>query len=177
LIGHSLGGLVANKYLERFNAPAAILLAPSPVWGMFVPGLKAQISDPLMMLKIALKQDYSVMYSTPERAKKYLFSKDAELAKIADYTEKISPEAYTASLESIFNLPRPRKIRTKMLVLAAGDDAILSTKTMRSTARKLNAEFRIVPNIAHDMMLEANWRDAAETMADWLSSHFDDQRH
>ena len=31
LIGHSLGGLVVQKYLERYTASGAVLLAPSPV--------------------------------------------------------------------------------------------------------------------------------------------------
>src|ERR1044072_1083743 len=39
LIGHSLGGLVVQKYLETHHAPAAVLIASSPASGMFLRGL------------------------------------------------------------------------------------------------------------------------------------------
>ena len=34
LVGHSMGGLVVQKYLEEHTAPAAVLLAPVPVKGV-----------------------------------------------------------------------------------------------------------------------------------------------
>ena len=111
VIGHSLGGLVVAKYLEKHEAPAGILFAPSPSEGMFLSGFKIQLQNPLLMMKVALRQDYAVMFSTPERAKKFLFSADADDAKIAEYTARFGRESYRAALEMIYNLPHPQKIK------------------------------------------------------------------
>lgn len=73
LIGHSLGGLVVMKCLETYEAPAAVLVAPCPSEGMFRSGFKSQMRNPLLMAKVALKQDYAVMFSTPQLAKRFCF--------------------------------------------------------------------------------------------------------
>lgn len=168
VIGHSLGGLIVQKYLEKHAAPAAVLVAPSPSSGMFWPGLKVQLKDPWLMVKIAFWQDYAIMYATPALAKKFLFSEDADDEKIAGYVRRFGSESYRASLESIFNLPNPKKIDTPMLVLGAENDAILAPKTMEKTARACNAGLKIFPGMAHELMLERGWQDVAEYMIEWL---------
>ncbi len=46
VIGHSLGGLVVAKYLEKHEAPAGILVAPSPSERMFWSGSRLQLQNP-----------------------------------------------------------------------------------------------------------------------------------
>ena len=84
VVGHSLGGLVVVKYLEKHNAPAGILVAPSPSEGMLWSGLKLQIRNPWLMTKVFLKQDFAAMFATPKLAKRFLFSTDADNDKIEE---------------------------------------------------------------------------------------------
>ena len=140
VIGHSLGGLVVQKYLEKHDAPAGILVAPSPSEGMFWSGLLLQIQHPLLFLKIAFKQDYAVMFSTPQLAKKFLFSADADDEKIAEYVRRFGRESYLANLEMIYNLPNPKKVKTSLLVLGAANDALIAPKKIEKTARVFNAD-------------------------------------
>ena len=168
VIGHSLGGLVAQKYLEKHEAPAGILVAPSPSEGMFWSGLKIQMRNPLLMAKVLIRQDYAVMFSTPKLAKKFLFSADADDRKVAEYAGRFGSESYRAALEMIYNLPKPQKISAPLLVVGAQDDAILAPQTMEKTARAFKADYRIFPNTAHDMMLERGWQQVADFMIEWL---------
>ena len=168
VIGHSLGGLVVEKYLEKHFAPAGILVAPSPSEGMFRAGLKIQLQNPWLMAKITFKQDYSVMFSTPSLAKKFLFSADADDEKIAEYAAHFGKESYRAALEMIYNLPNPRKIKAPLLVVGAENDALIASKKIEKTARVCNADCKIFPDMAHDLMLESGWRDVADFMIDWL---------
>lgn len=168
LIGHSLGGLVAMKYLENYKAPAAVLVAPCPSEGMFRSGLKIQMRNPLLMAKVALKQDYAVMFSTPRLAKKFLFSKDADDLLVESYSSRFGKESYRAALEMIYNLPDAKKITAPLLVVGAENDVLIKPEKMEKTARGLNADFKIFPRMAHDMMLERGWRDVAGFVADWL---------
>ena len=173
VIGHSLGGLVVQKYLEKHAAPAAILVAPSPSEGMFLSGLKIQMRHPVLMAKIAMKQDYAVMFSTPELAKKFLFSEDADDEKVAEYVSKFGSESYRAALEMIFNFPDPNLIKAPLLVVGAENDALIAPRKIEKTARVYNAHCRIFPNMAHDMMLERGWRGVADYMIEWLEKKID----
>ena len=168
VIGHSLGGLVVQKYLEKYWAPAAIMVAPSPSEGMFLSGMKIQLKNPLLMAKVMLKQDYAVMFGTPALAKKFLFSEDADDEKIAGYVERFGSESYRAALEMIYNLPKPKKLKAPLLVLGAENDALIAPKKIERTARAYKADLKIFPGMAHDLMLERGWEQVAEYMADWL---------
>jgi pimeloyl-ACP methyl ester carboxylesterase len=168
VIGHSMGGLVVQKYLEKHAAPAAILVAPSPSEGMFLSGLKIQLKNPWLMTRVMLKQDYAVMFGTPALAKKFLFSEDADDEKIAGYVERFGSESYRAALEMIYNLPKPKKIGTPMLVLGAENDALVASKKIEKTARAYKADLKIFPGMAHDLMLERGWKQVAEYMVEWL---------
>jgi pimeloyl-ACP methyl ester carboxylesterase len=168
VIGHSLGGLVAAKFLEKHSAPAGILVAPSPSEGMFRLGFELQFKHPWLFTKVAFKQDYAVMFSTPRLAKKFLFSADADDKKIAEYTKRFGKESYRAALEMIYNLPKPHKIKTPLLVLGAENDALIASKKIEKTARAFNADYKIFPGMAHDLMLERDWQTVADFMIDWL---------
>lgn len=168
VVGHSLGGLVAAKYFEKHEAPAGILVAPSPSEGMFWSGMKLQLQNPWLFTKIAVKQDYAVMFATPELAKKFLFSADADDEKIARYVERFGKESYRAALEMIYNLPKPNKIKTPLLILGAENDALIAPAKIEKTARVFNADCKIFPALAHDLMLERDWRTVADFMIDWL---------
>jgi len=62
----------------------------------------------------------------------------------------------------------PVKCNTKMLVIGAANDAIFKPLEINMTARMYNADKKIIPNIAHDMMLEENWKSVAKLIVDWL---------
>ena len=168
VIGHSLGGLVALKYLEKHDAPAGVLFAPSPSEGMLRSGLRLQFQNPLLFAKIALKQDYAVMFATPALARKFLFSADADEEAIARYVERFGSESYRAALEMIYNLPKPGLIKAPLLILGAENDALIPRKKIEKTARVLKADYKIFPTMAHDLMLERGWRQVADFMVEWL---------
>lgn len=168
VIGHSLGGLVVEKYLEKHDAAAGILVAPSPSEGMFRSGLKLQFQNPVLFAKVLLKQDYALMFATLERAKKFLFSADADDAKIAEYARRFGKESFRANLEMIYNLPNPQKIKTALLVLGAENDALIPPAKIEKTARAFDADCKIFPDMAHDMMLERDWKTVADFMIEWL---------
>lgn len=55
-----------------------------------------------------------------------------------------------------------------MLVLGAENDALIPARKIEKTARVFNAECRIFPNMAHDLMLEKDWQAVADFMFEWL---------
>jgi len=168
IIGHSLGGFIVQKFLENHRLPAAILIAPSPVGGMFWSGLKLQLQHPWLFTKVAFRRDFQMLYNTPERAKAFLFSPDADDKKVAVYAKRFGKESYRAAMEMIYNLPKPEKIKAPLLILGAENDQIVAPREIEKTARAYHADYKIFSATAHDMMLEKNWQTVAEFMRQWL---------
>ena len=58
-----------------------------------------------------------------------------------------------------------------MFVLGAARDTMLAPREIEATARAYGAPWEIVPDVAHDSMLERHWRDVAEPILEWLNRH------
>lgn len=168
VIGHSLGGLVVQKYLEKHDAPAAVLIAPSPVTGMIKSGIPIFLKHPLLFTKVILTGDVLALYGTTRRAKEFLFSPTMDERKIADYVKRLGQESQRACFDMLLNLPHPARIKTSMLVLGAGEDRVVLTSEIERTAQAYGADVKIFPGMAHDMMLGDGWEDVANFMLEWL---------
>jgi pimeloyl-ACP methyl ester carboxylesterase len=170
VIGHSLGGLVVQKYLEQHHAPAAVLIAPSPASGMFIAGFPLFLKHPLLFTKLLLTLDVRVVYGTPALTHKMLFSADMGKAKVEEYAGRLGKESFRAALDMMFCLPRPKRVASPLLVVGAANDAVVPPRAIEKTGRAYRAEFKIFPDMAHDMMLEDGWEDVAAYIVGWLKA-------
>ncbi len=170
LIGHSLGGLVVQKYLERRSAPAAILLASSPASGMFIQGLSLFWRRPLLFTRTFYRRDVQSVFGTPALIREMLFSAGADEAKVERCAERLGKESFRAFFETMFYLPRPKKVSAPVLVLGAANDAVIRPRAVEGTGRAYRSTAKIFPDMAHDMMLEDGWEDVAAYMKQWLQT-------
>jgi pimeloyl-ACP methyl ester carboxylesterase len=172
LVGHSMGGYVVQRYLERWKAPAAVLLASLPPHGL-VPGTLRQLrKHPWAVTKVLLQMRPSAIVATPQLARDALFSRQMPADQVETYFSKLQEESFLVFIDMMFlRLPRPRRVNTKrvpMLVLDCSGDAQFSPSEVRSTARAYNADSEIFKGMAHDMMLEPGWEGVANRIFDWL---------
>ena len=172
IVGHSMGGFIVQKYLEKYAAPSVVLLASVPPYGILGPTLKVLSKFPFTFLKANLTLNLHHIVANSASAKHLLFS-DTLPPKIANsYQSKLENEAYIGYLDMmLFNLPKVKKIpNTKMFVLGAKDDKVISPKDLKKTAETYQADLKIVPNLAHDMMLDTNWEAAAKEILQWINN-------
>lgn len=170
LIGHSMGGYVVQKHLETQNAPAGVLLASVPTVGIVGMFLRWFKRHPISILKTILLLNPWYMVSTPALAKDMFFSDGYPDEKFLEYYAHIQPESTMMAVEmSILRLPHPKKVRTPLLVIGAANDRIFTVAEQRKTARAYNTEVTLYPDMAHDMMLEPNWRAVADQILSWLN--------
>lgn len=173
IIGHSMGGCVAQKYLERYDAPGAALLATIPVYGFLPAFLRKAAKHPAMAFRTLTRFSPWEMIRTPELARREFFSPDMSMAQVRAYHAKMQQESMRVVFDvTLLNLPRPARIKkaVPVLVLAAGNDALFSVDESRTTARAYNAKLSVMDNMAHDVMLESNWQQAADVLLDWLQT-------
>ena len=170
VIGHSLGGLIVQKYLERHQAPGAVLVAPAPAVGMLSASTRMSRRDPLLSLRILLSMEPYTMFATPERARRFLFSPDIDGDTLHRHWSRLGRESFRSWTQMLTTRPDAERIRrTPILILAGGGDRLIPESALRRTANLYGAELTLVPDTAHDIMLEANWQQGAEAMLGWLN--------
>jgi pimeloyl-ACP methyl ester carboxylesterase len=166
LIGHSMGGLVVQKYLETRSAPAAVLLASVPPGGVLRITLQIARQHTFVFLRANLTMSLFPIIGSPALAREAFFSTEA-LAQT--YFARLQDESYLAFLDMLaLNLPRPARVKTPLLVLGAADDTIFSVAEVQATARAYSTQAEIFPDMAHDMMLESGWQPVADRILAWL---------
>jgi len=169
LVGHSMGGAVVQKYLESHQAPAAALLASVPPRGVFGTTARIFCRHPVAFLEVNLRLSMLPIVSTPSLAQEAFFSSDIPEEKVAKYFAPLQDDSYRVYIDMLLlNLPRPKDVKTPMLVLGAADDTIFTPAEIKATAKAYNTQAEIFPNMAHDMMLESGWQAVADRMLGWL---------
>ncbi len=172
LAGHSMGGFIVQKYLEKHTAPAVILLASVPPYGIIGPTIKVVKKFPLSFIKANLTIDLKKIIANKAAAKHLLFSSSLSDEKTTLYHAQLQSEAYIGYIEMLgLNLPKTKKITPpKMLVIGAENDRVISPKAIQKTANTYHASVSVIPDIAHDVMLDSNWELVANRMQEWLES-------
>jgi|KBSSwiStaDraftv2_1062776.scaffolds.fasta_scaffold293556_2 pimeloyl-ACP methyl ester carboxylesterase len=171
LIGHSMGGYVIQKYLEKSDAPAGVLIASIPVSGIFGMNVRFMKRHPWTMTKILFLMNSWYMMNSPELLKENCFSDNFPEAEIARIFPNVQPESFRVSLETtLWNLPRPKKVKTSLLVLGAENDRLFSVSEQKATAKAYDTEAVFFSNMAHDMMLEKDWQLVANKIMEWLET-------
>jgi pimeloyl-ACP methyl ester carboxylesterase len=169
LVGHSMGGLVVQKYLEAQAVPAAVLLASVPVKGVFQTTLRILRRHPLAFLRANLTWSLYPIIGTAELAREAFFSADIPLDRLNRYFNLLQDESYLAFLDMmLINLPKPEKISTDLLILGAEDDSIFHPEEIEATAKAYNKRPEIFKGMAHDLMLENKWPVVADRIIEWL---------
>jgi len=169
LVGHSMGGMIVQKYLERHTAPAAVLLASAPPRGLLPATVRYAGRHPLQFLKTNLTLSMFPVVGTPDLARECLFSSDLPAERLAELYARLQDESYRAYLDMIlFDRPQPRHVNTPVLVLGAGKDMLISRREVESTARAYHTQAEFFEEMAHDGMLEDGWQAVGARVVGWL---------
>jgi pimeloyl-ACP methyl ester carboxylesterase len=108
--------------------------------------------------------------------RRLLFSPDMPTAKLREFFDYVQAESQVVSLDMMGLNPlrlKPDQLRAPMLVLGAQHDIFISPALVRETARFYQAECQVFSNMAHAMMLEANWREVADYLLGWIERAVD----
>jgi pimeloyl-ACP methyl ester carboxylesterase len=169
VIGHSLGGFVVQKYLENHDAAGGVLLSSPPPSGMLRTVVKVARRRSLVFARCIATFSLAPMIATPELAREAFYSADFPEGELRAYWKRMEDESYMAFLDMLaLDLPKPEKVKAPVLVLGAARDAMVGASDVEATARAYHTQAQIIPGVAHNSMLEAQWERAAERILAWL---------
>lgn len=171
LIGHSMGGYLVQKYLESTPAPAGVLLAAMSARGTSEMVMRQARRNPRATLRFTFTGRSLSMYDTAERTRGILYSSATPEADVRRYQARLVDESQRAILDGwMFNVARPKRITTPLLVLAAEQDGVFSVEAQRALARRYRTEADVFPGMGHNMMLDTGWEAVARRIDDWLGA-------
>jgi pimeloyl-ACP methyl ester carboxylesterase len=170
LIGHSMGGMVVQRGLERSQAPAAVLMASVPPQGLMGSALLLAAQDPQLFREISLIQHLHPQHATLQGVRRALFSENLPEQQVARHFMRMQSESQRA----LFDLSWPQHLwigggrGRPLLVLGAARDAFFPPPMVEATAGLHGVDAEIFADIAHAMMLEMAWQTVAARIAQWL---------
>jgi pimeloyl-ACP methyl ester carboxylesterase len=172
VIGHSMGGLIVQKYLESNDAPAGVLMASIPPQGNYGSSLRWIQRHPWHAIKMAITGDSLPYINTAELAREKFFSAQTPESDVMRCAARLQHESKRVSIDCLLlNLPRPERVTAPVLVLGAEEDGAHTQKEVRATGRAYRTEAEFFPAMGHNMMLEPGWEAVAERIDSWLRTH------
>lgn len=169
VLGHSMGGLLAQKLAELLPLPAVVAFTPAAPRGILA-------ITTLELARAALRHLPEILGRRP------LMPAFAEIEALelnrlppadrrAVYARMV-PESGRMTFDIAVTGLRvdPRQVRAPMLVIAGSDDRITPAPMVRRVARRYGATLREYPGFAHMLLMEPGWERIASDIAAWLET-------
>jgi non-heme chloroperoxidase len=165
LVGHSMGGLIAQKVAETARVRAAVFLASAAPTGIVVlrwPVISRMVrrlgpiffSRPLVPNRA--DSDALVLNRLPPDRRQWVF-------------DRFVTESGRAARELAFGLipVDPTRLRCPVLVVGAEHDMITPVAVQRKIARRYRAKYLELAGYGHMPMLEDGWERTIKEILDW----------
>lgn len=169
IIAHCMGGLVVQKYLEQRSCKKVVLMASIPPQGALRTILNVNLTRYYALVNVLRLNLYGLVNS-PSKAKWTLFSNSISEEELNYCTQKVGGESFRVFLEMIVpNIKINYHDKIPMLVLGAENDHIITVKENEKTAKKYKADLKIIPQTAHNLMLDVENKLVANEIISWLN--------
>ena len=175
LVGHSLGGLLAQMLAAKGLARALVLLAPSPPWGM-MPSTFFEVASAQTMLlagdfwNAPLKPDYGIAAShsldrLPPAERHKVFARFVPESGLATF--EIMHWAFDAKRASLVHA---QSVTCPILALAGSHDRINPPATVKRIAERYKgrAIFEEAKGHSHWLIGEPGWEKIAARAVKWV---------
>ena len=173
LLGHSLGGLIAARYLELNPKAAEGLVLSSPFLGLAlpVPGWKRGLARVLSRLwptfSLPSGIDPDLLSHDPAIVKAY--REDPLVHRVA--TARWFTEVLAAQTAALRDAPR---IRVPVLIIQGGEDGLASVSATRRFVSACGSEdltFKLYGGLYHEVLNEQEWSEVWHALNSWLVAH------
>lgn len=173
IVGHSMGGLIAQKLSEMQLAHRTILIAPAPPHGIRLTFGKDFVVPFAEYPNIARSFFTGKPYTPKRKFLESLFIEPQKSKKMIDRCAEMqlyeSPVAIANLLRSSIKV-NASKVTVPMLVIGFEKDPIITADVVNRIADKYaHAERSIRADLGHLCPLEYGWKKVAKQCLDWFS--------
>lgn len=173
IVGHSMGGMVAQKFLgiaAEGDCAAAVFACPVPSFGLLPATFSLAWTRPALFAGI--QRMAAGGGASPQVLAEAMFAGPMEQGRLAGIHRRMQPESQRALMDmSGWGLPQLWNLqRVPMLCLGAERDILIPASSVQASARMLGAEYRELQGLGHAVMLETRWEAAARPILEWLEA-------
>jgi non-heme chloroperoxidase len=166
VVGHSMGGLIAQKVAEAGGCRAMVLMAAAPP--RWIPAVS------WLLLRKELKYLGGLFLHRPllptrGDADDLMFNRTPLADRDAFYARLI-PESGRAGFDLAFGVVAVNegRVTAPVLVLFGSDDKFVPPRVARALARKYGAPIKEYASFAHHIMSEPGWERPAGDVVQWM---------
>jgi pimeloyl-ACP methyl ester carboxylesterase len=170
LVGHSMGALLVQRFLEKGTAAGAALLSPVPPGGTAGSAMRLAFSSPDLSDALTRLLELNANEQALDTLARIYFTPDVDRHALAQYLPAIQPESTRALIEMLtpsYWSPRQRPV-LPVLVMGGSEDAVFPPSLLRFTATAWHTQPLIIPGAGHMLMLDPLWQHAARKLGIWL---------
>jgi len=160
IIGHSMGGMILQKFLQTGSCKKSILLASVPPSGVLLASLRALFRYPglipfLLQLNLlgGFKKYPQLMFNDPELCVRY--------------SPKMCSESFLAYLGLM--LPFHHRTSVPLLVVGGSKDGLITVNEFANTAKYYKAKLELIEDGSHDLMLDKDYTKTADVIHQWIN--------
>lgn len=178
LLGHSMGGLLAQILAARGLASGAVLLTPAAPWGV-LPSTSFEVTAAMGLMSLGSFWERALPPAYEVAAENSLNVLSPERRQ--DVFARFVPESGRALFETLFwmfdvgraSYVNAVRVECPMLCIAAGQDRVVSAETVHRVAEKYRdvATDITFAEHGHMLLLEDGWEEIADTCLDWLADN------
>lgn len=171
VVGHSMGGLIAQKVAEAGLARLLVLVSAAPPRG--IPVVSWQL------LRRQLRYVPSLLFSRPmvpnrADADALMFNRTPPRDRDEQFS-RLVPDSGRAGRELSLGIPKvdEDRVRVPVLVVTGLDDQFVVPRVARALARKYSAELAEYPGHAHHIITEPGWEQPCDDIISWIEKRSD----
>lgn len=171
VIGHSMGGLIAQALAERGVSRATLLMSPAPPADCHVPVVRRSWLGYSVAHRTGLVP--RGIYPHPAFVRRFVLNEVASAARRGEQRGMVQESARVFSDMRSFHVDH-RRIDTPMHVVACGRDRMVPANLVKAVARKyrpIGATLAVYPQHGHWMYAEPHWERAADELHAWVARH------
>ncbi len=168
VVGHSMGGLIAQKLAEQGDARAVALMCPAPPRG--IPVLSWRLLAKQVKYLPALLASRPLR---PSRADAYDLVLNRVPAEERDAIfARLVPDSGRAGREmSILGVPvDASRVRCPIFVVTCDDDRFIPKRVVKRIAERYHAPLQTMIGHGHMLPCEPGWEVAADVVVRWFMS-------
>lgn len=162
IIGHSMGGMILQRYLVKGRCKKAILMSSVPPAGVLLPSLRILSQYP-GAFKFLFQADLLGVF------RQYPHLMFGAMEGSENYAKLMCAESFWAYLHLLFPIGKIKK-QMPILVLGGTADELISVREIEQTASHYGAKLMLIEGGSHDLMLERSAHTFVDAIHSWLIS-------
>lgn len=153
VVGHSMGGLVTQRALERAPAALGILMASVPLSGVLGATVRTARRAPLAFARTNALVSMYELVAGPKLTRDALFTEETADADVVRCAQSVQSESYVAYLQMFVVRGRPRRVATPIEVIAGDQDSLFTVREQQALAKRYRTTAHVIRGAGHDLML------------------------